>query len=473
MSAFPGTTRGRLTLLWVAIFAGALAIANVGVYLAVAFTASATIDRALHGQAAVVGSNLRSTGGHVTYAGGVLPHESSDGVLVDMAVVGPSGVLLQTPDQPVSDAALRSLASQTLRSGRPVVVDFYDSSQAHRRAYVTAAPVRTANQRLAVVTSTPLADLESSITRAMLLATFLSAGALLGSAVLVYWLIGRVLSPVSQIASLAESLSEHDLHRRVDVRAPDDEVGQLVRTFNRMLARLEASFSALRSFTADASHELRSPLALMATELEYALARPRPSAEQKRALQVLRDEVRHMTDLVERLLLLARADAGQLTPALQQLDVTDFVHETAARWLATATARGVDIEVLAPDSGSAMADPDLARRIIDNLLDNAIRHSPAGGRVRVAASRSGDRWLFEVADQGPGIPRERRDRAFERFARADSARARNGDRGAGLGLPLSLAFARVQGGELRLVEMAGWGAVLRLWLPDASPDAER
>src|SRR5207237_6340091 len=115
--------------------------------------------------------------------------------------------------------------------------------------------------------------------------------------VLVHWLIGRVLNPVSQIANLAESLSERDLHRRVDVRVPADEVGELVATFNRMLSRLEASFSALRSFTADASHELRSPLALMAAELEYVLAKPRTRTARERALGVLRDGVRHRTEM--------------------------------------------------------------------------------------------------------------------------------------------------------------------------------
>jgi len=293
---------------------------------------------------------------------------------------------------------------------------------------------------------------------------------LLGSAVLVHWLIGRVLSPVSQIASLAESLSERELHHRVDVRAPDDEVGELVRTFNRMLARLEASFAALRSFTADASHELRSPLALMATELEYVLAKPRAPAKRDQALRVLRDEIQHMTEMVDKLLLLARADAGELHAALHPLDVTDFVHETVARWHAVAGARSIDIEVEAPESGSAAADLGLTRRILDNLLDNALRHSPVGGRVRVAARRDGKGWQFEVADHGPGVPPEEAERAFERFARADSARARDGDRGAGLGLPLSLAFARAQGGDLSLVEIPGWGAVFRLWLPGATSE---
>jgi len=253
------------------------------------------------------------------------------------------------------------------------------------------------------------------------------------------------------------------------VSAPDDEVGQLVRTFNRMLERLDASFRTLRSFTADASHELRSPLALMATELEYARARPRPAPEQERVLRVLDDEVRHMSDMVEKLLVLARLDAGELKPVRQQLDVTDFVHEAAARWEAAAEAKRVELEVRTPGSGAILADPVLTRRILDNLLDNAIRHSPEEGRVRVSAAPEAGGWLFAVTDQGPGIAPEQRGRIFERFSRADDARATNGGRGAGLGLPLSRAFARLQGGEVRIGDAPGGGAVFQVWLPDALP----
>src|SRR5262249_60471411 len=144
---------------------------------------------------------------------------------------------------------------------------------------------------------------ESAHPVAMALVPVLRVAVLAGSTALVHWLIGRVLSPVSQIANLAESLSERDLHRRVDVRAPDDEVGQLVKTFNRMLGRLEGSLAALRSFTADASHELRTPLTLMATELEYALTKRRSARERERALHVLQDEVQQMTEMIEKLLM--------------------------------------------------------------------------------------------------------------------------------------------------------------------------
>ena len=463
------STRGRFTLVWVVIFAIALAVVDLGINLAVAFTTSGEVDAELRGQAAVVGADLRAADGRPTYRGGDLPHETAGGLLVDLAVIGPEGVLLQTPDQPLDANTLRSLATPVLGSHRPAMVDFTDPDGVHRRVYtipVTSIPDRSA----VLVSSTSLTDTDTFIARATLIAVLLSGLALAASAALVFWLIGRVLSPVSQIANLAESLGESDLHRRVEVRAPDDEVGQLVGTFNRMLARLDISFQALRSFTADASHELRSPLAVMATELEYALAARRPASESERVMRVLQEEVRHMSEMVEKLLTLARLDAGELRPARQRLDVTDFVQEAAARWLAIAEARDVRFEVNTPESGTVVADPALTRRILDNLLDNAIRHSPPGGRVRVSASVGVDHWLLSVSDEGPGIPREERSRVFERFARADMVRGRVAEGGAGLGLPLSAAFARVQGGEVRLTDATGTGAefIVRLPMPGST-----
>ncbi|HKF17356.1 MAG TPA: ATP-binding protein, partial [Candidatus Dormibacteraeota bacterium] len=148
------------------------------------------------------------------------------------------------------------------------------------------------------------------------------------------------------------------------------------------------------------------------------------------------------------------------------------VHETTARWMATAAEKQVRVEIEVPDSGTMSADPGLTRRILDNLIDNGIRHTPTGSKLRVRAWRDDGRWLLEVSDQGPGIPAEQRGRVFERFGRSDSARARVGSGGTGLGLPLSLAFARVQGGELSLVERPGWGAVVQAWIPDEGVDGE-
>jgi heavy metal sensor kinase len=318
-----------------------------------------------------------------------------------------------------------------------------------------------------LIVSRSISELQSALAQTIAFLAVLSVLIVLAGTLLAHRLAGNILEPVRRIASTARSLSQHELHRRVEVDVPPDELGELVETFNGMLARLEASFESLRRFTADASHELRSPLALMLSELEGTLARARTPAEYEQVLRDLEAEVEHMARMVDQLLMLARADAGALQPAATNLDVADFLHETAARWRPMADRRRVLLDVDAPDSGSVAADPDLLRRVMDNLLDNATRHSPAGTSVRLTGAPAAGGWSIEVQDEGPGVPLAARAGLFERFARVDDARAR--DRGgAGLGLALSRAIAESHGGSLQLVSPNGRGATFRLFLP-ASP----
>ncbi|HYW27094.1 MAG TPA: ATP-binding protein, partial [Terriglobales bacterium] len=277
-------------------------------------------------------------------------------------------------------------------------------------------------------------------------------------------LAGLALRPVHRLASLARTISERDLHQRVDGGVPDDELGELVRTFNGMLARLETGFEAQRTFTADASHELRAPIAVMRLELERGLSRARAADEYREVLQWVQDDVDHLGRIVEQLLLLTRADAGLLRPALQPVDAEDLLSEAAARWTDTARAKGVAIELDLSAPGPIPADPTLLRRVVYNLLDNAVRHAPAGSVVHLRASRNGGGLDVEVDDQGPGVAPEFRPRLFSRFGRADGARSGTGA-GIGLGLALGAAIARAHGGWLELVDRDGPGAAFKLHLP--------
>jgi heavy metal sensor kinase len=309
--------------------------------------------------------------------------------------------------------------------------------------------------------------LNATLNRLLLLVVATSVLAVAGAGTLAYWLAGRVLRPVRTITGIARSLSDQDLHKRVDIKVPDDELGELVATFNEMLARLEASFETLRRFTADASHELRAPLTLMRTEVEVALTNARTKEDYEEVLRSVQGEVQHLARVSDHLLLLARADAGALIPNAETVDVADFVHEQGERWRSTAQAAKIKIDVKAPDSGTLVADPALLRRVLDNLLDNAIRHSPPLSTVKLSAEQEVGGWSFEVADQGPGISPEHRALLFTRFARTDSARTRQSG-GAGLGLALSAAIARAHGGELELVDSMS-GAVFHLYVPTTPP----
>jgi signal transduction histidine kinase len=221
----------------------------------------------------------------------------------------------------------------------------------------------------------------------------------------------------------------------------------------------------MSTFTANASHELRAPLALMRSEVDGALSRSRSQDEYRRVLESLRQEVDHLSRLSDQLLILARADAGALVPAKEPIDVADFLHETAARWEDIAKTQGTQIEVSAPSSGRMEADPALMRRVVDNLVDNALRHTASATRVTLRGYQGSGGWNVEVADLGPGVAPGQRDKLFTRFGRADSARSRE-DGGAGLGLALSVAIARAHGGTLELVETGSPGAVFKLFVPD-------
>jgi heavy metal sensor kinase len=457
-------TRIRLTLTFAAVLAVAILVADIALYLALSRAETSAAADVLVSQASVIAGGIEDINGKVQFGTGDLPTETQQGVAVDAAIVGPDGSVIQTPGQALSASTLAGIAADARKQASAASpFDVRDSRGVARLVYAQRLPAGQGGPAVLIV-SRSIGELQSALTQTIVFLAVLSVLIVLAGTLLAHRLAGNILEPVRRIASTARSLSQHELHRRVEVKVPPDELGELVETFNDMLARLEASFESLRRFTADASHELRSPLALMRSELEGTLARARTPAEYETVLRDLEAEVEHMARMVDQLLMLARADAGALQPAATNLDVADFLHETAARWRPMADRRHVQLDVDAPDSGSVAADPDLLRRVMDNLIDNATRHSPAGTAVQLTGAPTAGGWNIEVRDQGPGIPSAARAALFERFARVDDARARDGG-GAGLGLALSRAIAESHGGSLQLVDPNGRGATFRLFLP--------
>ncbi len=212
--------------------------------------------------------------------------------------------------------------------------------------------------------------------------------------------------------------------------------------------------SRLIDFTADAAHELRAPLAIMRTVADRALARPRDAADYRDSLTTLQREVVRLSELSDALLMLARADHGQLVPQPETLDVADFLAELADRWQAMAESHRLTIELELPDEGVISADPVLLGRLFDNLLDNACRYAPPDGVITLAACTGGRGWLLSVGNTGSTVAPELRGEIFERFRRGDPARQR-GTGGAGLGLALCRTIAHLHGGVVRLEEPDG------------------
>jgi signal transduction histidine kinase len=202
----------------------------------------------------------------------------------------------------------------------------------------------------------------------------------------------------------------------------------------------------------------------MRTQVDGVLALPRDAAAYREALADVQRELIRMGRLADQLLVLARADAGVLVPSRSAVDVADTLFDSALRWEATAEARDVQVRVDAPESGVVQADPDLLRRVLDNLIDNALEHSPGGSQISLSAESQDGHWVISIGDQGPGVSVDVRGRLFERFARSDHARRGDGG-GAGLGLAVSRAIVEAHNGSLELGTSHGGGTVFLIELP--------
>jgi two-component system, OmpR family, sensor kinase len=283
-----------------------------------------------------------------------------------------------------------------------------------------------------------------------------------------YFLARKSLAPVVAMSSQAGRISAKNLHERLPIQNAKDELGRLAASFNELLERVDQSFERQRRFMSDASHELRTPAAILRGESEVALSRTeRPAEEYRESLAVLHAEAQRLTHIVEDLFTLTRADAGQypLSPQEFYLDelVADCTH--AARSLASAKQITLTCEV--PEELPIRADEGLLRRMILNLLDNAIKYTPVGGRVKVSCERSGTEYALSVTDSGPGIPEELQQRVFERFFRVDKARTRSENDGGGAGLGLSIArwIAEAHHGRLILARSDSSGSTFCALLP--------
>jgi signal transduction histidine kinase len=274
----------------------------------------------------------------------------------------------------------------------------------------------------------------------------------------VWWLVGGTLRPVEEIRAEVAEIGATDLGRRVPRPGTEDEIDRLAETMNEMLGRLETSVERQQRFVADASHELRSPLTRLRSELEVDLAGDSDPG-QRATLESLLDEVIGMQAIVEDLLFLARSDAGQAGRDFHELDLDDLVLAEARR---IQSRQQVTVDVSAVSGAQVRGDTGQLTRAIRNLMDNAERH--AAGRIGLSLSELGEDAVLVVTDDGPGIPDSDASRIFERFTRVDEARTA-GAGGTGLGLAISREIVERHDGSLALLPADGAGARFELRIP--------
>ncbi|HEX9080853.1 MAG TPA: ATP-binding protein, partial [Holophagaceae bacterium] len=257
------------------------------------------------------------------------------------------------------------------------------------------------------------------------------------------------LAPVARIITLTKKIEASRLDQRLPHPGVDDEIGRLVDTLNRMIARLEASFAAVNRFTADASHELRSPLATIRNTIDLALERPRTADEQTAALASIGEDIDRIRSLVEDLLLLARADSGRLNLQAGPVRLGEIVEAQVDAHQAQAQDRAIDLRLLRRVDDLLPGDERWLHQVVCNLLDNALKYTPEGGAVSVDMQRLDSAVRCTVRDTGPGIQEGDLDRVFERFFRSDPSRSRTNVPGLGLGLSIAAWVVGEHRGSIR------------------------
>jgi heavy metal sensor kinase len=278
-----------------------------------------------------------------------------------------------------------------------------------------------------------------------------------------WWLAGRAIRPIDQISAAASRISAGNLSERINVAGADNELGRLAGVLNSTFARLEAAFAQQAQFTADASHDLRTPLAVIITEAQTALARERSAAEYRETLEGCLVTAQQMRRLTESLLELARFDAGQESMRREPFDLAQVARDCVELVRPLAERRGIDLgcELAAVQ---CQGDAERLSQVVTNLLTNAIQFNREQGKIRVSLEANGSRALFQVVDTGEGIAAEDLPHIFERFYRADKSRSRAEGRN-GLGLAICKAIVDAHGGSIEVASQVGSGSTFTVKLP--------
>jgi heavy metal sensor kinase len=280
-----------------------------------------------------------------------------------------------------------------------------------------------------------------------------------------YWLSGRSLASVNRIIETAGRIGARNLSSRLEVPRARDELRRLTETLNAMLARIDASFKSITQFTADASHDLRTPVTVIRATAEITLRKPRTQEEYRRALTTILETSVDTSELLENLLTLARADAGAAGMEMRRLDLAAHVQKARERAALLGLEKALDVTATTPPEPVwVKADAIAVDRLLLILLDNAVKYSPSGGRCEIALSQSENHAEITVRDCGAGIPPAELNNIFDRFYRVDRARSKNSG-GAGLGLAIARWIAEMHGGTIAAESTAGAGSAFHVYIP--------
>lgn len=395
---------------------------------------------------------------------------------------------LPSPDNPVLKAKLAEARREgwfflvMLRSGRLLSRSENAPAELVRpelwknAGMLEAVPVPA---YLAVAVKTPRGEylitgmsrqtLAAELTRAVAVAVAVGGAIFAAASLLGFWIISRGLRPIFWISETARRIADGDLSGRIDVRSQRSELGQLARILNDTFDRLSEALSRQVRFTADASHELRTPVAAILADCQFSLKKERPPERYRETIEGCQESARHMRSLIERLSLLARFDAHDSVLTKEAVDLEEAVTCALAVVGPVAEEKGVSVHAELSPAGIS-ADRLRIEQVAINLLTNAIRYNKPNGRVTLRTGRAGERAFLEVEDNGIGIPADKLARIFDRFFRVDDSR-NAGTGGTGLGLAICKTVVEAHGGTLTVESKLDHGSKFRLEIPLAEEPA--
>lgn len=461
--------RARLTLRWTAAFGCVLALTCLGVYGGARAFLVKDLDAQLR---TLAGTELASAtdGAHGihfhefpaeevagAYAGKFAQLYDNRGALLSQSALLEGGPTLVSPE--VQRAALEGRA--------PV----FSVTAAGRPARMVALSTRKDGEAFVVAVGLFTEPLLATLRR---LAWLLAGASLVGlavTAVIGHLLATKALEPVAHVTERATRIVRGDFSARLDPASVDDELGRMTGLLNEMLERLHGSVQANQRFAADASHELRSPLTAMLGEIDVTLKRERAAEDYRESLVIVRDRIRQLAEMTEQLMILVRAQEGQVVGATE-VELEPLAHEVVAAASRLAEERQVTVLIGPMDHAVIYADRMLLARVLDNLVRNAVQYNRAGGHVAISAEvedSGGTDWtaahtVLRVTDTGHGIPDNDREKVFERFYRVERSRNRRTG-GAGLGLSIASEVVRLFGGTIHVASSTTDGTTIEVRMP--------
>jgi len=459
------TIRIRMTLWYGLVLGAVILVFGTSVYLLMAHQLRARLDAGLSQELTGLMEEVEEAKNH-TRLQERLRRRFSAHELYDYQVASPDGMVIfkserlkaETLPSPPVPSSFKRLDFESVPLGCK------DLTLGHLgRVRVSSELVPGPDSTVVIQAVTSLASDDHELSELLLilfLAGPLSLGAVLGGG---YLLAKKALAPVESMARAAGEITAKHLGIRLEVPTPADELGQLATTLNDMIARLERSFEEIRRFTADAAHELRTPLAVLRSEAEVALRMPRDPEEYRRVIETMLEEVLRLSRLAEQLLSLCREDAGLVPRVREPVQLGEVFRNVGDHMRAVAEERGLLLDGASIAPCEVLGDEEQLRRLLFNLVDNAIKFTPKGS-VSLRGELRENQVRLIISDTGTGISAEHLPHVFERFYRVDPARGQEVE-GTGLGLAIGRSIAEAHGGELQIESTLGVGTNVSLTLP--------